>query len=576
MHYTVTPVSPGIAIGRVKTYQPCNHLKGKQAIPLAKVEDELQRYDIVRARADEELSALSKKIAKSDPDTAKIFNAQRDILNDQVLVQEIRTTIRKDLVSLQKAVQDVYDKYIALLSGSANKLIAQRASDLADVKKSLVKFCGNFKGLDLSNLPAETILVAQELFPSDTASLNFENVVAIVTEEGGVTSHTGIIARSIGIPAVVWGDALKILADEDEVAVDAIAGILVHKPDNGEKKSFFSLRRKWIKEREENARYRKGALLTKDGKRINIGVNIGSASEAELASLDFADGSGLFRTEFLFLGKDSMPNEEEQFQKYRMVLERAKGKPVTLRTLDIGGDKELPYLPLPRENNPFLGVRGIRLCFEHPELFLTQLRAAYRASVFGKLEIMFPMVSSIDDVRRCLDYAKQARNELYRENIEFNSKVPLGIMIEVPSIALMAEEAADLVDFASIGTNDLCQYLTASDRLDARLNTYYQSYHPALFRCIKFVVKAFSSAGKMVGICGELGGEPKAAVLLFGLGINKLSMNADALPSVKRMLSKITLEKSRRIAERILSMQTAEEIMQYLDATLACQLNHTN
>lgn len=195
MHYTVTPVSPGIAIGRVKTYQPCNHLKGKQAIPLAKVEDELQRYDIVRARADEELSALSKKIAKSDPDTAKIFNAQRDILNDQVLVQEIRTTIKKDLVSLQKAVQDVYDKYIALLSGSANKLIAQRASDLADVKKSLVKFCGNFKGLDLSNLPAETILVAQELFPSDTASLNFENVVAIVTEEGGVTSHTGIIAQ---------------------------------------------------------------------------------------------------------------------------------------------------------------------------------------------------------------------------------------------------------------------------------------------------------------------------------------------------------------------------------------------
>ena len=426
---------------------------------------------------------------------------------------------------------------------------------------------------NLAALGEPVIVVAHDLLPSDTATLDRKNVLALVTEIGGATSHSAIIARSYEIPALLGVDgAMENLSHGQEIAVDAVEGLLVADPSGEVKADFAKKREAFLKRREEEKKFLGVEPRMADGTLLPVHLNVGSANDQELAAEKYTDGVGLFRTEFIYMGKEQLPTEDEQYEIYKKVLTAFGDRPVTIRTLDIGGDKKLQCMELPVEENPFLGNRALRLCFSMPEVFLTQLRAALRASVHGNLWIMFPMVGSMDDIRRAKAFVQQAKDQLDAQGVPYSPDVKLGIMVEIPSIALVADLAAKEVDFASIGTNDLTQYSTAVDRMNPALREYYQSYHPALFRLIGYVVESFAKEGKPVSVCGEMGGDPYAAAVLAGLGMSKLSMGSASVARIKKMLSGLTMEKARELAAKARSLPTNDEVESYLKAELAALL----
>ena len=366
-------------------------------------------------------------------------------------------------------------------------------------------------------------------------------------------------------PAVLGAEGIMIgLRDRQEVVLDAVDGVILTDIDDEARAFYEKKREETLRRQAHTKQYIGREPVTPDGVRIAVELNIASAEPQELEGARYTDGVGLFRSEFLYMGRSTLPTEEEQFQAYRKVLMTYGERPVILRTLDIGGDKPLDCLDIPKGDNPFLGNRALRLCFQHPEVFRTQLRAALRASVYGQLWLMFPMVASMDDIRRAKGCLEQARDELTAEGIPFSPEMKVGIMVEIPSIAIIADQAAKEVDFASIGTNDLTQYLTAVDRGDPAVRSYYQTYHPALFRLIGYVVKAFSACGKPVGVCGEMGGDPLAAAVLMGLGMRQLSMGAASVAAVKQMILSTSCETARTLAEAVCGMDTAEAVRQYL------------
>jgi phosphotransferase system enzyme I (PtsI) len=390
-------------------------------------------------------------------------------------------------------------------------------------------------------------------------------VLAIITETGGATSHSAIIARSYEIPAILGvGGLLAALKDGMTAAVDAHGGEVFLEPDGETCARVDAAREAWLREREISKTFLKKEGRTACGERVEIGLNIGSAGDEELRGAEYTDYAGLFRTEFLYLGRERLPSEDEQFEVYRKVLSLYGSRPLTLRTLDIGGDKQLSSLKLPPEENPFLGKRALRLCFAYPELFKTQLRAALRASVYGNLYLMLPMVGSLDDIRQAKLTLEEVKAELDAEGKAYRKDYKLGIMIEIPSIALIADLAAQEVDFASVGTNDLCQYLCAVDRMNPEIASYYQSYHPALFRIIGAAARCFAAAGKPLSVCGEMGGDPPAALALAGLGIRKLSMGLAQIAAVKRMLAGLRLADAQEAAHAVQQFSTAAEAESFL------------
>ncbi|MCD7908049.1 MAG: phosphoenolpyruvate--protein phosphotransferase, partial [Clostridium sp.] len=428
----------------------------------------------------------------------------------------------------------------------------------------LLRGCDGVAEVNLGALTEPVIVVAQDLFPSDTASLKRDMVQAIVTEVGGATSHTAIIARSYEIPALLGvGGAMDLLEDGQIVGVDAIDGVLATDLSAPEIAALEDKARAYRVHAEETRKYQGVEPVTGDGVRIEVELNIGSASPEELEGACCTDGVGLFRSEFLYMGRDTLPGEDEQTEIYSRVLKAFEGRPVTLRTLDIGGDKKLDCLELPKEENPFLGNRALRLCFTYPDIFKTQLRAALRAAVDGDLWVMFPMVGSMDDIRRAKAAVQEAREELKAEGKPCGD-IKIGIMIEIPSIALIADLAVREVDFASIGTNDLCQYATAVDRMNPAVSQYYQKYHPAMFRLIRGVVETFNKAGKPICVCGELGGDELAAAVLVGLGMRRLSMGRACVAQTKKMITNMTIGRAREMALRVCDMETADEIQAYL------------
>jgi phosphotransferase system enzyme I (PtsI) len=561
---TGNAVSPGLAAGKVFIYRPFSIDVKETLCGPEEAEKQLVRYEEAKKTAAAELKRIAAAFT-GDPEEAKIFTAHEDILNDVAINEEIQIGIAEEHLDGAWAINKIYAKFIKMIKKVPDPLISERAADFADVQKRLLRIWFNGDEQDLGTLEEPVILAAHDLFPSDTASLDRNNVRAILTETGGPTSHSAIIARSYGIPAILGiADLLNKLRHGETVAVNALSGEVYVNPEKAVLEDFEEKRRKFLKSRQETKIFLGKEPLTADGQRIEIGLNIGTAKEEELAGEAYTDFVGLFRTEFLYMGKSSLPEEEEQFNLYKKVLERYGKRPVTLRSLDIGGDKTLDCMDLPKEDNPFLGNRALRLCFSRPDIFKTQLRAALRASVYGNLWLMLPMVGSIDDIREAKHYINEARAELDREKIPYNSDMKTGIMIEVPSIALMAPEAAAEVDFASIGTNDLCQYLCAADRLNPAVSKYYQSYHPALFRLIGQVIKDFNAAKKPISVCGELGGNPLAAAVLVGLGICKLSMGLSAIAPIKRMLSTLSGASAKKLAKKVLTFSTAEETEQYL------------
>lgn len=569
MRYKGNGVSEGYAIGKVFRYQPIQPEITKNIIKDEDIDENLNSYNDICKKSKEKLNKIIESLKQEDEDKSKIFEAHINILEDEVLIEDIKTCIKVQKYRVDWAIHTTFETYIQLIGKSGNALIRERAADLLDVRNRLINEWFHVDNCSLDNLQEPLILLAHDLLPSDTARLDRKNVLAIINEIGGNTSHTAILARGFGIPAILGvEDAMSIFSEKELLIVDAFKGEIIRNPSE---KHILEYKKK-INEHNSYIEIMKDYLnkpaLTKDEIKIEIGLNIGGLDQELEKQEQYVDTIGLFRTEFLYMNSKELPSEQEQYGVYKKVLEVYGDKPVILRTMDIGGDKTVPCLYMEKEDNPFLGNRALRLCFKHVEIFKTQLRAALRASVFGNLWIMFPMVSSVDDIYKAKAILEEVKNELIAKDISFSHNIKVGIMIETPSMVLMADKILNMIDFASIGTNDLCQYLTAVDRTNPSVSSYYQSYHPSLFIAIKDLAYKFNKANKPLSICGEIAGDPLVAPVLVGLGIRKLSMSFSSLAKVKKTISEKTLEEMKADALSVLSMDTSCEIEEYLKKSI--------
>lgn len=557
------PVSAGLACGKVFIYKAFTCDVYETYFEAGHEDEYLAQFDAAAQAADQELAALVEMMSQKDEDKAKIFVAHQEILADEDMIEEVRAAITDDRAMPDYAVEHVFDEYAMLLGKAKDPLIAARAADIRDVRNRLLRILHGEEEKNLSRLAEKVIVVAHDLLPSDTATLDRENVLGIVTEVGGATSHSAIIARGYKLPAVLGVSvATEVLKDGEEVILDALDGTVILNPSDTQKAEYKTRLAQFDEDARITEKYLTRELRTADDVKLDIGLNIGSADpDPAYEQVDFI---GLLRSEFLYMNSDHMPTEEEQFAAYRKVLENAKGRPVTLRTLDIGGDKTLKYMEMPHEDNPFLGNRALRLCLNNPEMFNTQLRAALRASAFGQMWIMFPMVGSVDDINNGKAAVERAKKELDAEGFTYDKNVKIGIMIEIPAIAEISDVAASLVDFASVGTNDLCQYLHAVDRMNAKISGYYQTFSPAMFRMLGYIFSEFNKVGKPVSVCGEMAGNPLAAVALAGLGLKKFSMSASNLARVKRAIAHVSMTRAREIGAVVKSLHTEAEVIEYL------------
>lgn len=562
-------VSEGLAVGRIFVYRPFSVTVSEGFLEEGQTEENLARFLEVKKTAEQELQAICAKLEEDDPEKAKIFVAHQDILNDEAVNEEIVEGIRENLWKPDWAIQRIYDKFVRMLKKAPDPLIQERAADLEDVRGRLLRIWYGAPESNLASLAEPVIIAAHDLLPSDTATLDRSKVLAILTEVGGATSHSAIIARGYEIPAILGiPDLLLQVSTGQMAAVDALSGVIELEPAERDTEEFSVRMAAYRKQAADIKLYLGAEPLTADGVRVDIGLNIGSADDGDMKGEPFTDFVGLFRTEFLYMGRSALPTENEQFEVYKKVLQAYGSRPVTLRTLDIGGDKTLPYMELPREENPFLGNRALRLCFSNVDIFKTQLRAAIRASLYGNLWLMLPMVGSIDDIRRAKEIIEEVKSGLDSQGIPYGGSFKTGIMVEIPSIAIIADIAAREVDFASLGTNDLCQYLTAVDRMNPQVAPYYQTCHPAMFRLIGHVVRTFNGAGKPVSVCGEMGGDRLSAAALVGLGMRKLSMGFASVAKIKKMLSGLTVSKAEEMAEAAVSLSTACEVEAFLKESL--------
>ena len=515
------------------------------------VEKAKQQIEVLRDDAEKNIGAAE----------AEIFDAHLMMLDDPDFVEGMTNIVTDEKVCAEYACFVNCENFQAMFRALDDEYMQARAADIGDISQRVIK---NLKGIAdnaIDTITEPCIIVANDLTPSDTAKIGGKPVAGFITKIGGRTSHSAIMARSMGIPAIVGaGEKADEIADGDLLLIDGAAGEVVAQPDEQTLADFAERQKADAAHRAMLAQYKDKEGATSDGRRVIIEGNIGTPDDAVRVAELGGEGVGLFRSEFLFMDRTDLPSEEEQFAAYKKACEIMQGKPVIIRTLDIGGDKKTDCITIPQEDNPFLGLRALRLCFAMPGLFRTQLRAAFRAAVNGNLWIMFPMVNSIEDIRKAKAFCRDVCDELEREGTAYRRDVPIGIMIETPSIALMAEEAAEECDFCSIGSNDLCQYTMAVDRMSPIVRPYYMSYHPSVLRLINMIIKAFAARGKTVGICGELGGDPKIVPVLIGMGMEKLSMNPSAVASVKSAICNLDSHKARQLAEKALSCTTEEEV----------------
>ena len=563
----------GIVTGGIYIYNSEIFTPSESFIPSGEEQAHLDRYQFVKKLVIEELEAIRLSMEKLDPAKALIFEAQKEIADDIVINEEIPAKILNDKWAGDWAIHKVYEGVISLLRLTKDAIISERTADFDDVRSQLLKFwyAGDLdrkKNEGLSRLTEPVIIVSYDLKPSDTASLDKDKVLAILTETGGETCHTAIIARSYGIPAVLGIEGLLGKVKQGQyAAVNAAEGTVIIDPSDDVISDFKKKSELFKLDMAAAKSFRDRECRMKSGEKVDIGLNVSTAfeNEDELKAQKYSDYAGLLRTEFLFLGRNDAPPEDEQFAYYRNILECFGKKPVILRALDIGADKQVPYLNIKREENPFLGIRGIRYCFENLKIFTTQLRAVLRSSVYGNLWLMLPMIGSIEEIIKAKEIIEQVKIDLKKEKKPFGD-FKLGIMIEVPSIALIADAAAREADFASIGTNDLCQYVCAADRANSFAESYYNQFHPAMFRLLKQINSAFTAACKPLSICGELGSDTLAAPVLIGLGFRKLSMGAASIAEIKRRIASITLEQAEKAAGEVLKMTTVEEVKKYLSS----------
>lgn len=554
-------ISDGIGLGKAVILKE-NELK----IEKQKIEDiseeKQQIYDAVK----EVESEIEKLIQNIDGTEKEIMQAYLMILQDPILIQETIKIIEQEKCNSAYAVENGLDKIIKTFEEMDDPYMAARSRDIEDMKKRILAKLLKVEEIDLSKLPENTILVAKELSTSDTAKMNLKNICGIITEIGGVNSHMAIIARTNEIPAIVGiKHIFENIKENNFIALNGATGEIFLNPTQEKIEELTKNQENLNKEKHELEKYKNKKAITKDGHQVELLANIGGPQDIQIVIDNTAEGVGLLRSEFLYMDAKDFPSEEEQFEAYKKIAESLENKRLVIRTLDIGGDKDLKYMKLPKEENPFLGYRAIRIYLDNVDLFKVQLRAILRASNYGNVAIMLPMISSIEELRKSKEIIEEVKQELKTKNIKFNENIEVGIMVEIPSSAVMADEFAKECDFFSIGTNDLIQYTIAVERGNEKLANLYSHFNPAVIRLIKSAIDGAHKNGILCGMCGEAAGDVKFIPLLVGLGLDEFSMNANKILKARKLITDLDFEECKQLANKVLQLDSTEDVKRILD-----------
>ncbi len=559
-------VSPGIALGKVFLLKEEKYSIPRYTIQAKDVKAEITRFSGAIGNAIEEIRRLQEKSATEMGEQEKqLLDSHITMLSDAEFTGDIVKKVHDSKMNVEWILLQVIEELTKKINESSDEYIRARSLDIHDVSRRVMRHLLLRERVSLADLAEEVIIVAHNLLPSDAIGMNKKMVRGIAVDLGSKTSHTAIIARSFNIPTVMGLSEISLQAAEgDDIIIDGNRGVVVVQPAAEMKTAYHTTLVKWHRHEKKLEELKKLKAETRDGKMIALSANIEVAEEVDAVIKHGADGIGLFRSEFLFMRSPSVPTEEEQYRTYKYVLERMKGKKVTIRTLDLGGEKMVPGQKIEAEDNPILGWRAVRYCLAKPDVFKAQLRAMFRASVHGNLEIMFPMISGIEELLKVLDVLDQVKHELKKEKTEFRKDIPVGAMIEVPSAALTSEILARKVDFFSIGTNDLIQYTIAVDRSNEKIAYLYEPFHPGVLRLVKMIIDNAHEAGIPVSMCGEMAGDPHAAVVLLGLHLDQFSMSSFSIPEIKNIIRNVNFRETEEVVEAILKMKFSQEIDEYV------------
>ena len=555
--------SPGIAFGKALLLKEDEIVIDRKKISADKVDQEVERFLSGRAKASAQLEVIKTKAGETfGEEKEAIFEGHIMLLEDEELEQEIIALIKDKHMTADAAANEVIDGQATALEELDDEYLKERAADVRDIGKRLLRNILGLAIIDLSAIQDEVILVAADLTPSETAQLNLKKVLGFITDAGGRTSHTSIMARSLELPAIVGtGSITAQVKNGDYLILDAVNNQVLINPSNEQIEALRNLQAQVAEEKAELAKLKDLPAITLDGHQVEVCANIGTVRDVEGAERNGAEGVGLYRTEFLFMDRDALPTEEEQFAAYKAVAEACGSQAVIVRTMDIGGDKELPYMNFPKEENPFVGWRAVRIAMDRKEILRDQVRAILRASAFGKLRIMFPMIISVEEVRALKKEIEIYKQELRDEGKAFDESIEIGVMVETPAAATIARHLAKEVDFFSIGTNDLTQYTLAVDRGNDMISHLYQPMSPSVLNLIKQVIDASHAEGKWTGMCGELAGDERATLLLLGMGLDEFSMSAISIPRIKKIIRNTNFEDAKVLAEQALAQPTTDELM---------------
>ncbi len=565
------PASPGIVIAKAYVVSARTASVSKKSIKPAEAESEVKRFRQAVDKTKAEVLAIREKVVFDIGNSeADIFNAYILLLEDSSVIGKSEKIIREDLVNAEYALKKVHEEYMQFFDRIADSYLKEKSRDVNGLIEKVMKNLAQSDPGEGERPDDQYIVIARDLSPADTAEMDKKEVLGFVTEVGGATSHTAIVARSLEIPAVVGvRDMINNVKTGDMVIIDGEKGLVIVNPGQKALNVYKAERQAYISRVRILKRLIKLEAKTTDGYKVGLMANIEFPEEAGTASANNAEGIGLFRTEFVYINKTSLPSEEDQFNSYKSVIDAMQGKPVTIRTLDIGGDKFLPYFKIQPEQNPFLGLRAIRLSLLNTNIFKLQLRAILRASAFGQVKIMFPMVTIIEEIDEAKKLLEEVKEELSAKKVAFDRGIKVGTMIEVPSAALLADDLAKKVDFFSIGTNDLIQYTLAVDRGNESVAKYYSAFDPAVLKLIKMTVEGAHKNNIKVSVCGEMAGAPQLAVLLVGIGVDELSVSPSSLLAVKKIIRSITFSEAREAGEAALKMKSGSEIKDYMAAKTA-------
>ncbi|MBU0881322.1 MAG: phosphoenolpyruvate--protein phosphotransferase [Candidatus Omnitrophica bacterium] len=559
------PASPGIVSGKAFLYGREQYTISRRPVKEEQIQNELKRFKDALVQTKNEILDIKKRISEEmSAKHAQIFSAHLLVIEDSMLIEEVISKLKKEKLSIEYIFQDVLRRYIKVFSEMDDEYLKERISDINDVGRRILRNLIGAREDVLSNLKEKVIVIAYDLSPSDTATMHKRNVKGFATDIGGRTSHTAIMAKSLEIPAVVGLEILtKKVESGDEIIIDGTHGIIVVNPAPRTMKKYEQDREKFIAFVKHLLDLKDLPCVTLDGKNIGLAANIEVPEDVPSVMAHGADCIGLYRTEYFYMNRKDLPTEEEQFKAYSSVAKRMKPNPVTIRTMDLGGDKFLSQLDVPQQMNPFLGWRAIRFCLARPDIFKTQLRAILRASALGKLRLMYPMISGIGELKQANALLEDSKKELKKEGLAFDENMEVGAMIEVPSAALTSDILAKEADFFSIGTNDLIQYSLAVDRVNEKIAYLYEPAHPAILRLIKSVIDNGHKAGIWVGMCGEMAGDIIMTIILLGLGLDEFSTSPIASPEIKRVIRSVTISQAEEVAHGAMALSTGKEVETY-------------